>query len=78
MAGLVPKPPRIVVPSRVLWGRHDPILKAEWADVLDQYFSDVQVSFAEDAGHFVHYETPDLAASEIHRFFTRLAQQNPP
>jgi len=75
MAGEVPKPPMITVPSRVLWGRHDPILKAEWADVLDQYFTDVEVSFAEDAGHFVHFETPDLAATEIDRFFTRLAEK---
>jgi pimeloyl-ACP methyl ester carboxylesterase len=72
MAGTAPKPARIAIPTRVLWGRHDPILKAEWADVLDQYFDDVEVSFAEDAGHFVHYESPDLAAREIDRFFTRL------
>ncbi len=73
IAGTAPKPPKIGVPSRMLWGRHDPIVKAEWADVLDQYFSEVEISFAEDAGHFVHYEMPDLAATEIDRFFTRLA-----
>ena len=72
MAGTAPKPAKIAVPSRVLWGRHDPILKADWADVLDQSFDDVEVSFAENAGHFVHYETPDLAAAEIDRFFTRI------
>jgi len=72
MAGTAPKPPMIDVPTRVLWGRHDPILKSTWADVLDQYFSNVEVSFAENAGHFVHYEDPDLAATEIDRFFTRL------
>ena len=52
-------------------GRHDPILKADRADVLDQYFAEVEVSFADDAGHFVHYECPDLAAREIDRFFSR-------
>jgi epoxide hydrolase 4 len=75
MAGTAQRPPRITVPTRVLWGRHDPILKSDWADVLDQYFAEVEVSFAEDAGHFVHYECPDLAAREINRFFSRLAQR---
>ncbi len=72
MEGSAPKPPRITVPARVFWGRHDPILKADWADVLDAYFTDVEVSFAEDAGHFVHYEQPDQAAAVIDQFFTRL------
>ena len=69
MAGTAPKPPVIGVPARVLWGRHDPVLRSEWADVLPDYFAEVEVSFAEDSGHFVHYEEPDLAAAEIRRFF---------
>lgn len=73
MSGESPKPAKIAVPTRVLWGRHDPVLKADWADVLDEYFSDLELSFAEDAGHFVHYEAPDLAAAEIDRFFGRLS-----
>jgi epoxide hydrolase 4 len=72
MAGTAPRPPRITVPARVLWGRHDPILRSEWADVLDAYFTDVEVSFAEDAGHFVHYEQPDQAATAVDAFFSRL------
>ncbi|MEI8145113.1 MAG: alpha/beta hydrolase [Alphaproteobacteria bacterium] len=72
MAETAPKPPKITRPSRVLWGRHDPILRSDWADVLDAYFTDVEVSFAEEAGHFVHYEQPDQAASAIDAFFTRI------
>jgi len=77
MAGTAQRPPRITIPTRVrvLWGRHDPILKSDWADVLDQYFAEIEVSFAEDAGHFVHYECPELAAREIDRFFSGLAQR---
>ena len=75
MAGTAQRPPRITVPTRVLWGRHDPILKSDWADVLDQYFAQIEVSFAEDTGHFVHYESPELAAREIDRFFSGLAQR---
>jgi pimeloyl-ACP methyl ester carboxylesterase len=69
MAGTAPKPAMIDIPTRVLWGRHDPILKAEWIDVLDRYFSRLQVSVVEDVGHFVHFETPDLASREIAAFF---------
>ena len=72
MAGTAPKPPKITVPARVLWGRHDPILKAEWADVLGDYFTDVEVSFADGSGHFVHYEQPGHAAEAIDAFFSRL------
>jgi pimeloyl-ACP methyl ester carboxylesterase len=72
MAGTAPKPPKIAVPARVLWGRHDPVLRAAWIDVVDAYFENVEAGIAEDAGHFVHYEAPDLAAAEIDRFFSRL------
>ena len=72
MAGTAPKPPKITVPARVLWGRHDPVLRAAWIDVVDAYFENVEASITEDAGHFVHYEAPDLAAAEIDRFFSRL------
>jgi epoxide hydrolase 4 len=72
MAGTAPKPPKIAAPARVLWGRHDPVLRAAWIDVVDAYFENVEAGIAEDAGHFVHYEAPDLAASEIDRFFGRI------
>lgn len=72
MAGTAPKPPKIRQPARVFWGRHDPVLKSAWIDVVGDYFENVEASIAEDAGHFVHYETPDAAAAEIERFFTRI------
>jgi pimeloyl-ACP methyl ester carboxylesterase len=63
-----PLPP-IATPTRVLWGAHDPILKAEWRDRLGEYFSDIEVGVAETAGHFVHYEAPEAAAAAIRAFF---------
>jgi pimeloyl-ACP methyl ester carboxylesterase len=71
--GTEPKPPPIDVPTRVLWGRHDPILKVDWIDRLPEFFSRLELDIAEDAGHFVHYEQPDLAAREIAAFFGKLA-----
>ena len=63
---------KITVPTRVLWGAHDPVLKAEWRDRLGDYFADIRVDVAPDAGHFVHYESPELANREIKAFFASL------
>ena len=50
-------------------GESDPILKVRWADKLGDYFSDYEFDPAPQAGHFVHYERPDLANREIAGFF---------
>ncbi len=64
--------PRIETPTRVLWGAADPIVKPEWRDRLADYFADIRVDLAPAAGHFVHYEQPDLANREITAFFEGL------
>ena len=71
--GEAPPLPRIALPARVMWGRHDPVLKAEWADRLPEYFADVEITIAEDAGHFVHYERPGPASAAIIAFFERVS-----
>ena len=60
----------ITVPTRFLWGRHDPILLSEWSDALPDYFKDPIVEFAEHAGHFVHFESSELANAAILEFFS--------
>lgn len=74
MRGEVPKAVRtpITVPTRVLWGESDPILKSEWSDRIGEFFTNAKVSTAPGVGHFVHYENPDLACREIRRFFQKL------
>jgi pimeloyl-ACP methyl ester carboxylesterase len=71
MRGEVPASQRapIVLPTRVLWGESDPVLKSEWTDRLGEFFSDLVVSTVPEAGHFVHYEKPELACREIRAFF---------
>lgn len=59
----------IEVPTRILWGESDPIVKSEWADRLDEYFADYRLETVSDAGHFVHYERPELANEAIESFF---------
>jgi pimeloyl-ACP methyl ester carboxylesterase len=55
-----------------LWGRSDSVLKVEWADRLGDYFANYNFTPAEKAGHFVHYERPELANREIAGFFRAL------
>ena len=71
MRGEVPKVQRtpITVPTRVLWGESDPILKHEWSDRIGEFFTDATVSTLPEVGHFVHYEKPDIACREIRAFF---------
>lgn len=60
---------KIHQPARVHWGRHDPILKSEWAAFVPDHFDQAEVSFCESAGHFVHVEAPDDAAEVFAAFF---------
>ncbi|MBL8698545.1 MAG: alpha/beta hydrolase [Alphaproteobacteria bacterium] len=64
--------PKITAPTRVLWGAKDPVLKAEWHDRLGDYFADLAVDIAPDAGHFPHWEIPDRATREILAFLERV------
>ena len=64
-----PEMPKIEVPARVLWGESDPILKVRWADRLGDYFASYSFETARGAGHYVHYEKPELANREISTFF---------
>lgn len=70
--GRVPRLPPIETPTRVLWGAHDPVLKADWRDRLGETFGSVTVDVQPGAGHFVHLEQPDAAAAAIAGFFEPL------
>ena len=67
-----PELAKIAVPSRIYWGRHDPVLRCEWTDRLGDYFEAPEVEIAEDAGHFVHFERPEESNARIAAFFASL------
>lgn len=71
LEGTLPKPPMITVPSRLLWGKNDPLVPIEWSDKLGEYFTNYTIDFV-DAGHYVHHEVPAIAAREIRTFFGKL------
>jgi pimeloyl-ACP methyl ester carboxylesterase len=61
---------KIRAPTFVLWGRHDPVLQYAWTDRLGDYFETLTLECAEDAGHFVHFEVPELANERIIQFLS--------
>ncbi|UTF55743.1 alpha/beta fold hydrolase [Natronosalvus rutilus] len=62
----------IEVPTRILWGELDPIVNAEWADRIGEYFADYELDTVPSAGHFLHHEKPEQANAEIESFFEGL------
>ncbi|MBA3426213.1 MAG: alpha/beta fold hydrolase [Rubrobacteraceae bacterium] len=68
-----PELPKIETPTRVRWGEGDSVLKVGWADRLGDYFSDLDFAPMREAGHFAHYEQPEVANREISEFFRTLA-----
>ena len=61
---------RIYQPAYFLWGRHDPVLQFAWSDRLAEYFDCFELECAEEAGHFVHFEQPELANRRIIEFLS--------
>ncbi len=70
-----PEMAKIQPPACFLWGESDPVLKSEWSDRLGEYFADYELSVASGAGHFVHYERPELANGEILQFFEKVFRE---
>jgi pimeloyl-ACP methyl ester carboxylesterase len=68
-----PDLPKIETPTRIRWGEYDSVLNVTWADRLEDYFADLDFAPMREAGHFAHYERPDLANREISDFFGKLA-----
>ena len=62
----------ITVPTCVRWGEHDQIIKADWRDRMDEFFTDIDIVLIEGVGHFPHYESPHRANAEIIKFFRGL------
>lgn len=64
-----PSLPSIDVPTRLLWGGSDPVIKADWTDRLGEYFSDHQCEIHPEAGHFVHFEQAEDTNRAVVEFF---------
>jgi len=65
---------KISLPSAVLWGEDDPVLRSGWSKFLSQHFETVTCETAQGAGHFVHVEQPQKAADFIVRSIKEFAK----
>ena len=62
----------IEAPCLSYWGKHDPILKSEWRHTLSQHFRDIEIRLANNAGHYVHIETPVSSFKMISTFLENI------
>ena len=67
-----PVVPSLDLPTCVRWGREDPVMLIDYADLLHDYFTHLDFKAVDAAGHFVHYERPQYAGNEIKHFFKEL------
>ena len=72
MQGKAPPVAPITVPTCVRWGTESHVLKPEWGDRLDEYFTNLDYQPMHGIGHFPPREDPPRAAGEIAGFFERL------
>jgi pimeloyl-ACP methyl ester carboxylesterase len=59
---------RLAVPVRVLFGRHDPVLRPSQLAGLDRHVDDLEVEVV-DGGHFLVDERPELVADRAAAWF---------
>ena len=55
----------VTVPTRMLWPEQDPLFPVQWADALDDWFTDVELVVLPGVGHFVPLEAPDAVVDAI-------------
>lgn len=55
----------VTVPTIMLWPELDPLFPIEWADRLDEFFTDVSLRTVAGSGHFVPLEAPRAVADAI-------------
>jgi len=53
------QPPKIKVPTLILWGKQDPYLSYEMAELSLETCTDVQLITFDEASHWVHQDEPE-------------------
>ena len=61
----------VTQPTVVLWGEADPVMPAEWADRIEEFFAPSTLKLLPDVGHFVPFEAPDETATAIRQAIFR-------
>lgn len=64
---------RLTVPTRMLFGTGDILLRPELLAGYESHVDDMQVEFVPDSGHFIADEKPELVAERARAFFAPAA-----
>ncbi len=62
----------IEVPSLILWGKHDPIVPLEYAQLFDQNLPQSRLVVFDNAGHSPQFEIPVRVQNELNQFMQGL------
>lgn len=60
---------RLTVPTRMLFGTGDIVLRPELLDGYERHADDMEVELVPDSGHFIADEKPELVAERARDFF---------
>lgn len=60
---------RLTVPTRVLWGEADPVIRADILAGYEPYADDMSVEMVEGCGHFIAEEKPELVIERARELF---------
>jgi len=62
---------RLTVPTRMLFGTGDIVLRPELLEGYERHVDDMQIEFVPDSGHFIADEKPELVAERARDFFAQ-------
>ncbi len=60
---------RLTVPTRLVFGTDDPVLRPELLAGYESHADDMEVELVPDCGHFIADERPELVAEHAREFF---------
>jgi pimeloyl-ACP methyl ester carboxylesterase len=60
---------RLTVPTRMLFGVGDVVLRPELLEGYERHADDMEVELVQDSGHFIADERPELVAERAREFF---------
>jgi pimeloyl-ACP methyl ester carboxylesterase len=63
---------RIDIPCHLLWGERDGIVSTAYGDGWKAEIANATIETIPDAGHFPHWEQPDVFVRKVEEFSTRL------
>jgi pimeloyl-ACP methyl ester carboxylesterase len=68
--------PRLAMPVLIVWGMKDKALLPVQLEGLDALINDLRIVTAEDAGHFITWEKPEVVTDAIRQFIIETPERH--